>query len=358
MSFVLRECNGRVLSPKQFIGYASERIALTDRERDILARASFARAEVPEELTVPLRLAEGAHGIPAQPAGNRSALCAGFKIKGCKWPIGDFPTESIFFGKEGVVRGSTPFGVCTAEQALRELLGWAFFQQCGLGTPFSPVLVYDYGDGCAVVSKLYHDARIESLFDFGGLTVGDVVTKKELRGREVACRDLVAASYTAQKASQLVRMNFAGGFRDLLNSNIGNDVIASGGKLFLVDFDAFHAIDIPKSPDRAFLRRFVLQCFVEAVKGSLPIIAYVGPERAGEEVAVYKRLSSLYRSYRKKFLAQATLRGWDAALTEELIGWAEGTPIFKRTVREIVPTHEELSQLDVSEEPVYKPHGE
>src|SRR3989344_5222902 len=90
-------------------------------------------------------------------------------------------------------------------------------------------------------------------------------------GMEVEVNGINPNWYAYQKARQLTRMNFNGGFRDLLNSNIGNDILYQDG-LALCDFDTFHVVDIPRVPNKDFLRKFILQSFVEAVKSSLPII--------------------------------------------------------------------------------------
>ena len=296
-------------------------------------------------------------------AGERSAygVRKGIKFKGCnpKLQREDFPTELTFFGKEDVVVETIPFGVMTESQVLREILGYTFFKEHGLNTNIAPVCVFPQDYGFCLVESSKTDKRLESFLDFTGLSIADLIADEQARsktgldyrlGTEVSLKGINIQKYSYEKAKQLVEMNFNGGFRGLLNSNIGNDVIIED-TLYLCDFDTFALVDIPKNPTEEFLKRFYLQSFVEIVKGSLPIIEIAND--VDEAVQKYKSICTLYRAYRREFFQRAEEMRWE--ITPEIEQWAESTPIFKRTICEIVPTYEKLKKLP-DRKPIYRPH--
>jgi hypothetical protein len=112
---------------------------------------------------------------------------------------------------------------------------------------------------------------------------------------------LNTAWYADQKGRWLAELHFRGGFRGLLNNNVGNDIIQShprGRHRFLLrDFDSFQLIPIPPAPSREFLHAFAVQCVVEVVKGSLPILEFVSAaERAFESTAFLEASCSVVLS--------------------------------------------------------------
>jgi hypothetical protein len=135
---------------------------------------------------------------------------------------------------------------------------------------------------------------------------------------------LNTAWYADQKGRWLAELHFRGGFRGLLNNNVGNDIIQShprGRHRFLLrDFDSFQLIPIPPAPSREFLHAFAVQCVVEVVKGSLPILDYV-PTRTNEDLqqastriaGAYRRKSSLWNSYFRYARLKAQGLAWSDA---------------------------------------------
>ncbi|MEW5996987.1 MAG: carbamoyltransferase C-terminal domain-containing protein [Candidatus Micrarchaeota archaeon] len=353
----LYESRGRALSLHDFVREWIDNAGLADHEKNILRSMDF-----PKTIPLFLRkvrsraewLRKGGGSLRARISGQRSAYLSQkrIKFKGCN-PTKEglfFPRETFFFGEEKESEGLLPFGVLTAEQVMRELLGWAFFVKNNLKPCQKPLCVYDYGDNAfCLVLESNEEKRIEKFFDFRKLRLVDLVSGRPKMPAEVGLRNLGTTSYADRKASLLAEMNFLGGFRDLLDSNIGNDVLDGGVRL--CDFSSFRAVEIPEKPDRDFLKRFYLQCVVEAIKSSLPIVD--AKENRSE---VYLKKSSVFRAYLKVFNAHARERGWSAARLGKIREWAKDTPVFRRALRKMVPeAHRMLIRLP-SEEPAYRIH--
>ncbi len=373
----LYECNGEVISIDKFVREYIASTTLTDYEKQILQNASLpTEIDIADFLKIPRTKAEwlkkeGSKSMEILRNGERSAYWPkkNVKFKGCNPSENNrtFPGETFFFGEEDVTIKEIPYGTLKPEQVVREVLGWAFFVQHDLKTNIRPICVYPQADGYSLVEHTLSETRVESLFDFNGLITGDLIMKTAAREKtglkynletEVNLDRLNIAWYSYNKALLLVSMNFNGGFRGLLNSNIGNDVIKfeddKAKELYLCDFDTFRVVEIPGKPDEEFLKRFYLQCFVEAAKSSLPIIDYVW--NAEEAVNAYLKISSLYSHYRREFYNQAKNKGWDLSRLEEIENFAVQTQIFKRTVSEIVPSYERLRDLP-DREPTYRQHN-
>lgn len=353
----LYESRGRALSLHDFVREWVDKAGLTDHEKNILRSMDFPKI-IPLFLRKVRSRAEwlrtGGRPLHARISGQRSAYLTQkrIKFKGCN-PRKEslfFPLETFFFGKEKESEGLLPFGVLTAEQVMRELLGWAFFMKNNLKPCQKPLCIYDYGGNAfCLVLESNEEKRIEKFFDFRRLRLADLVNRRPKVPTEVRLRDLSTASYADRKASLLAEMNFLGGFRDLLDSNIGNDVLDGGVRL--CDFSSFRAVEIPGKPDRDFLKRFYLQCVVEAIKSSLPIV-----DARENRSEAYLERSSVFRAYLKAFGAHAKKRGWSAARLHKIHRWAEGTPVFRRALRKIVPeAHRMLIRLP-SEELAYRIH--
>jgi hypothetical protein len=364
----------KVFSVKEFVDMYIDKTNLSETEKKLL-RGSNLPDTIPEHLKKTITRAEWLKEdcsdlIEMRRAGERSAYCEKNKVKfkGCNPPEKEveFPTELTFFGKEEVTVEKIPYGILTAEQVIREILGCVFFFKYGLNTNLKPVCVYSQGYGFCIVEETKAEKRVESFLDFENMNVSELVkldcVRKKLGlshdlGTEVKLKGINIVRYADEKAKILLSMNFNGGFRGLLNSNIGNDVITlnEDGELglFLCDFDTFAIVDIPEKPTEDFLKRFFLQSFVELTKSSLPIVDIV--EDATGAVGVYRKISSLFNVYRREFFRKAKEKGWDLELLKEIEEWAVSTSIFKRTVCEIVPTYEKIKKLP-DREPVYRPH--
>lgn len=372
MKVELFEHNGEVISADEFVRKYIDSVNLNNLEKQMLQEAHLTR-NIPDFLRKPraisTRLKGKSDSIIMEKRGSRSAYWPekNIKFKGCNPADSSkkFPSESFFFGREKANVSEIPYGTLTKEQALREILGHAFFAKYGLKTNITPICVYTQDYGYSLAEHTLSEARIESCFDFKGnninsITLQDAARKKHKLtyslGTEVNLDRVNICWYTHKKALLLAAMNFNGGFRDLLNSNIGNDVLEfSAGpiELYLCDFDTFRVVELPNTPNKDFLKKFYLQCFVEAVKSSLPIIDYV--RDSGEAVTSYLETSSLYHIYKREFYSQAIRRGWDLSTLEETEEWAISTPIFRRTASEIVPSYERLKTMPYHT-PIYKPH--
>lgn len=279
--------------------------------------------------------------LTAERSGARSAFIPSInlQIKGCR-PMSNgetFPTEILHSGSVQITRGRIPFGIMIIEAVLREVLGYCFMKKHDLPMQATPLAVTTYRHdkkllGHGMLLRLKSEDRIESHLEDTRCTVRDVIAA-QTGGYTPALTDCVVGSelrlkgvnlwkYVEAKGSLLAEMHWRGGFRGILNSNIGNDVLICEGnetqKLAFADFDSFYIQPIPPDAPSKFLDSFVLQCLVEVVIGSLPIVQYVDlPSDSPYELradalgAVYFTKSSLWRTYYRHFLAEATARGYD-----------------------------------------------
>ena len=319
--------DGQVVSPLDFAARFSANLSgveLTFLEQT--ASLFGTEAEIPCALRAPWIAAgdstgEDADRIAARPSGARSALWVAEQIqfKGCRPApeAEDFPFEYLEFGGNRIISTRVPFGVMTAEAVSRELLGYCFCKAYGIPCATTPVCVFEYASGIAanrfcLVLKLTGGTRAEAFLGKKPLPVSELVSPPAdsavFTGSEVAMEGLNTVWYAEQKGRWLAELHFRGGFRGLLNNNVGNDIIqplTCGKHRFLLrDFDSFHLISLPSAASREFLDSFAVQCVVEVVKGSLPILDYVST-RTGEDTqqvlrriaAVYRRKSSLWNSY-------------------------------------------------------------
>jgi hypothetical protein len=368
------EGKGDALSIRKFVEMHFDKTNLSDAEKGLL-RDYELPDEVPEHVERVVTRAEwlkreGSSPFTMKRAGERSAYSEEkrVKFKGCNPPEDQrtFPTELAFFGKEEVELGRVPFGILTAEQAIREILGHVFFAKHGLRTNIRPLCVYTEGHGFCLAEETQGESRLESFLDYQGLKISQLIEQDRLRkdmklegclGTEIRLKGINVNRYAYEKARLLISMNFNGGFRGLLNSNIGNDVIRKDGdggfELSLCDFDTFAVVQLPERPTEEFLKRFYLQSFVELAKSSLPIIDLAGDSR--EAVEKYCAISSIYGHYREEFFKKAGGLEWSDDMLRKIDEWAVSTPLFRRTVCEIVPTYEKIRALP-DRAPIYRPH--
>ncbi len=366
---------GRVLSAREFARHHLGTLA--PHERSLVAdHLDALPAPRPLPLARPVvrtaALADGGEELPARRSGARSALMPerGLKLKGCRPEPAEFPEWTLDDDFRLQVR-RIPFGVLTAEGVARELLAHSFLVAHGLPRATTPVAVLEYGEGGAVgfalVSELASDERLESLLDCGGITLHRLLRlaragdRLGLLGREVALSGIELGDYVARKAEMLVELNFHGGFRGVLNSNIGNDMIADGELVALCDFDDFFIRPRPQPGDERNLRRFVLQAFLELLKSSLPIVDYLPLDGASASeahralAACYRAESSLYRAYRDRFLERAGSLGWNLERVAGMIDEAFALEVAFELLQELVPNSLTLSRFTLKS--VYVPHG-
>ena len=346
--------------------FAERHLGLLDPEEAALVAGGLDRlADGPAGFERPLlrtpRYADGALEVPAKRGGTRSAYLpeGQIKIKACRPEATTFPHWELDddFALEV---GQIPFGVMTPEGVMREILAYCFEQRQGLPSAGRPLVVFDYaadgngdGDGgslgLSLVSHVPGDERVERFIDCGGRTLHDLVRQRRRgllpAGREVELRGISRQDFVERKAGLLARFNFGGGFRGLLNSNIGNDVIRDGRLHSICDFDTFHRQALPAADDREGVRRFTLRAYVELIKSSLPFVDWLDfadADAGREEVhralaAYYREHGSLFHAYSRRFLRRAADLGWDAPLVAGAIDEALATPIAFELLQELIP---------------------
>jgi hypothetical protein len=290
-------------------------------------------------------------------SGARSALWdeKGYKFKGCR-PVLDhalFPMETLIDGNEHITYANIPFGVLTKEAVLREILAFAFQKEFQIDQNTVPLCIYEYKDqtnntfGYCLVQKSFCEKRIEEFIDYPEISYGSVIGKfvanqtddlGHLYGMELGLKGINNWWYAEEKAKLLIRFHFNGGFRGILNSNIGNDIIYMDGSkrsLFLCDFDTFKYTEIPTVANLDFLKSFVLRCLIEVSKGSLSIFEFIKtPDNMPKaEIAqilsnAYFTKSTLWKAYKRMFDNQVMKKGWNIRLVEEAFDYSIKTQAF------------------------------
>lgn len=370
---LLYSAEGRVRSPREF---AREHLTLlAPAEATLVAEGLEALVAEPAEFDRPLlrtaRYADGERQVPARRGGARSAYLLArseIKIKGCRPEAATFPHWDLDDRFELHV-GTIPFGVMTAEGVMRELLAHCFEHHHGLPRAGRPLAVFEYVSvedgplGFALVSQVPGDARLERFIDCDGLTLHDLIRRKRRGlpvGGEVKLRDLDRRALVERKAALLAAYNFGGGFRGLLNSNIGNDVIRDGRLHSICDFDTFRRVSVPAAADRRGIWLFTIHTFIELLKSSLPFVDYldfdgVARERIHAELADhYRGNGSLFQAYELRFRRCAKDRGWPPDLVSEAINEALATPIAFELLQELIPNSHTARQVKLTSH--YTPH--
>jgi hypothetical protein len=341
---------------------------LADHERRFLAANRDCLAAPTVELSTPLARSglppiDGPR-LPALRRGARSAYISslGLKLKGCRPEPSSFPSWSVDDGRRPVVT-TIPFGVLQAEGVMRELLGSCFAACHGLSLATVPIAVFEYadahGDGRFCLVSSGDDAqRAEARIDCDGLTLHDVVRLHRvgrLRGREARLRGIDATVFIARKADALARLHVAGGRRGVLNSNIGNDVLAGDAFAGLCDFDTFRLQLVPDGASDSALADFVFTALIEVLKSSLPFIDFCADGTPSGLAHYYRTRSSLYRAYRDRFACAAAARRWNAASVERHARNTLESSIATELIRELVPNAETMSQFTL--DGWYVPHN-
>jgi len=331
---------------------------------------------VPPFLEKPLFMSfevKDSEGIPAERSGARSAYMKEktMKLKGCRPKPGvEFPTWDLEFGVENAVTGKTGFGILSAENIMREILAFCFFEKYKIGILQNPLCVFEYAEGgyCLVLEKP-KDERTEGNLNFFGLTIRDVIYIKFLEkkfGITVLEKDVTFEGidqdwYAEQKSTILISMNFNGGFRGILNSNLGNDILYKDN-LYICDFDTFKVVEIPENPSFEFLKYFSLWCFVELFKTSPPVWDYLDLEGIPREKAVkmlqksFFENSSTGKCYKEQFFVEVEKRGWDKKLMEKALEAAAQTEVYYQILLDSVLNSEVLKKSYNPEMGIYALH--
>ncbi len=341
-------------------------VALIEAQKPLLS-ASTPSFEQP----LIMSFKKGEHGIPGIRSGARSAYIKdkALKFKGCRPKPGiEFPTWDLKFGSSQAVTHTTGFGTLSAENVMREVLAYCFFTKHGIPLLQEPVCVFEYADGkgYCLVLRTPKDERTEHQLEYYDLTLREVITIKLLEKKfgvhiltgDVTTKGIEQQWYAAQKSNLLISMNFHGGFRGILNSNIGNDIFYENS-LYICDFDTFKVIDIPEHPSPTFLKHFCLWCFVELFKTSPLVWDYLDLEGKTEKAVELLQKSFLENSclgtyYEEQFFTEAKKRGWDAvneALTE-----AAHTDVYYQVLSDCVLNSEVLRRSYKPELGIYAVH--
>lgn len=284
--------------------------------------------------------------IVASRSGARSAYLPeqSVKLKGCR-PVLDgseYPIEMFPLDAERISYSRVPFGVLTVVGAMREILAWCCWRRWKMEPHSTPLAVFEYehdGARCGIclVSQTVGEIRIDEFLDYPACSPREVAVAaagtRQLGmlpiGGEVPLRGVNLWWYAEEKARLLAAMHLRGGFRGVLNSNIGNDVIVrvenQADRLFLCDFDSFALCEVPDEPSRELLQRLVLHSIVEVVKGSISILDYAAldesitaHERRCILAKMYTEKSTLWRAYWRIVKVQARDRGWPLDLLENI----------------------------------------
>lgn len=316
------------------------------------------------------RLAAGGPAVPAKRGGARSAYLPErqVKVKACRPEPASFPQWELDDGFALSVR-EIPFGVLTAEGAMREILAWCFERRQEMPSAGRPLAVFEYGEhgeaGYALASLVPGDERVERFIDDGGATVHDLVRlarRGRLAPRQIGLAGLDEEAYVEAKADLLARLNFGGGFRGVLNSNVGNDVVRDGRLAALCDYDTFHLLPVPEAGDRDGARRFTMRAAIELLKSSLPIVDWVDQPDDGPGGPLHRALAERYRAasrvfaaYRRRFDEGAAARGWDRAMVAAAFDEALLLPIAFELLQELVPNPTTARAIKVDSH--YVPHN-
>ena len=363
---------GRVIPPQEFAH--RHRHLLAPSEDALLGAELEHLSNDPPEINRPLlrtpRLADGALTLAARRGGARSAYLPDrdFKIKACRPEETTFPHWELDENFELQV-GEIPFGVMTRTGILRELLASCFEHHHGLPSTGRHLAVFEYGPedgsmGAALLSHVPGDQRVELFIDTGDLTLHDVIRLARrglLPGEEVELAGLSRQEFVRTKADRLLAYNFGGGFRGLLNSNIGNDVIRDGHLHSLCDFDTFRLLEVPQAGDDEAIRHFTLRAHVELIKSSLPFVTFLDLEGASRDEVHhalrthYREHSTFFHEYTQGFRHRAEDLGWDPQIVAKAVDDAHSTPIAFELLQELVPNTWTASRVQVDSH--YVPHN-
>ena len=192
---------------------------------------------------------------------------------------------------------------------------------------------------------------MEKDIDYLGMDIKDLISLKLIEKRfgvrvlegDVGFKRVSQDWYCREKSKILLKMNFNGGFRGILNSNIGND-IHYNKTLFTCDFDTFKIIKIPKNPDYKFIKNFVLWCFVELLKTSPTCWDYLDlgkfkPKNLEILTESYRKNSLLWKYYYKGFIQEAKKRKWNLLYVEEAIKEMIKAPVYYDMILDVVPNN-------------------
>lgn len=316
--------------------------------------------------------------LKAKSIGSRSALLQknNVKFKGCKFDISNqlcFPHEQLDFGDEKMQTTEIPFGVLTLENVLREILAFCFLKQFNININHTPINVFEYVYnkkimGYCLVSKTKNEQRLESAENYYDLSISDLICLKYIEKKtNIPLTEnepdfgIDKEWYARQKAKLLIKVNFNGGFRGILNSNIGNDIIYKN-KLYICDFDTFNVIKVPLKPEYEYIKNFTLWCIVEVLKTSPIILDYLDTEGlTNKEISeklwgIYTSKSLLWKNYVRLFMKKVKDLNWNLSYIEESLKEIIQTQVFEEMILDNVINSKIIKNSYPTDLSFYTPH--
>lgn len=297
--------------------------------------------KIPNFLVTPLTInndiAIGKSIKLAKRLGSRSAYLVKekIKLKGCRPIPGIYFPHNVFeFGGDEIINVKIPFGSLSAENVMREILAFCFFKEHQLPLLQIPICVFQYDlshiQAYSLVLLSPYETRIENQENDYNLKIRDVILISEMEKffdvkvlpKEIKFKGVNNVSYARQKGKLLATMNINGGFRGILNSNLGNDIYYKS-KIYICDFDTFRVINVPSKPTSDFITKFILWCLVEILKTSPLVLGYFNIDRLSRNNATailwyhYSNNSLLWKYYWKYLCQYAENKGWNLKLLNE-----------------------------------------
>ena len=301
------------------------------------------------------------------------------KYKGCRPEIHNnrtFPVEHIDYHKKTIKYEELPFGILSKEGVLREILAFCFSLSYHIPVSHEPVCIYEYyNEGnsigfCILLKSLAGEKRIEQFIEYPDLTLKQLIEIKNqnlkinfLIGSELRIFGINVNYYSQMKAELLIKLHFNGGFRGILNSNIGNDIIDDNNNLFICDYDTLNVIEFPVQIDQSFLNDFVLSCFIEVFKSSISILDFIVfkenvplKEKNTLLFEKYKEKSTLWKYYWKIFMQMTNQMKWDNELIMIAVENSLKTEAFLKIISLVLPNNSEINNV-VQNRIVYYSHN-
>ena len=302
------------------------------------------------------------------------------KFKGCRPEIHNnstFPVENIDYFKKTIKYSEIPFGILSEEGALREILGYCFCILHSIPVSHEPICIYEYFyenqtiGFCILLKSLVGEKRIEQLVEYPDLSLKHLIEIKTqklkkinlLIGSELRIFGINVNDYSRMKAELLIKLHFNGGFRGILNSNIGNDIIDNTNNLFVCDYDTFNVIEFPTQIDQSFLNNFVLSCLLEVFKSSISILDFVvfkeNLSLMDKNIILfgkYKEKSTLWKYYWTVFMQMTNQMKWDNEMIEIAVENCLATEAFHKIISLVLPNNSEINSI-VQNRTVYYSHN-
>ena len=301
------------------------------------------------------------------------------KFKGCRPEIQSnsaFPIEKIDYSQKTIEYNEIPFGVLSEEGVLREILAYCFCLHHGIPVSHEPICIYEYfNDGksigfCILLQSLAGERRVEQFIEYPDLSLKELIEIKTqkfktkfLIGSELRISGINVHQYSQVKAGLLAKLHFNGGFRGVLNSNIGNDIIDPQNNLFICDYDTFNVVEFPDEVDQLFLDDFVLSCFIEVFKSSISILEFLvfteGMPLKDKNILLfdkYKEKSTLWKYYWTIFKRLTVQMKWDNKMVEKAVENSLETEAFHKIISLVLPNNSEINDI-VQNRTIYYSHN-